>query len=85
MRMYAVIVAKDKTMETIKTQARVGKDGVLKLEVPLDLKNVDLEVLIVVQPIHEVEEDQDEWLAFLERTASSLSTNPIKRHAPRIR
>ena len=72
-------------METIKTQARVGKDGVLKLEVPLNLKNVDLEVLIVVQPIHEADEGQDEWQAFLDRTASSLSTDSIKSHTARIR
>jgi hypothetical protein len=55
-------------METIKTHARVGKDGLLNLE-----------VLVVIQPIPAMDENRAEWLAFLEQTAGSLSDDPIER------
>ena len=42
-------------MESVKLQARVGADGILRLEVPLDVKNVDLEVLLVFQQATESE------------------------------
>jgi hypothetical protein len=38
-------------MQSIKLQSHVGPDGVLKLEIPLDLRDTDLEVLVVVQPL----------------------------------
>jgi hypothetical protein len=66
-------------METIKTRARVGKDGLLKLEVPLEWSDVDLEVLLVVQPLPADRGDREEWLAFIERTAGSLAEDPIER------
>ena len=66
-------------METIKAHARVGKDGLLKLEVPVNLKNVDLEVVLVIQTLPKADDDREEWLAFLEQTAGSLSDDPIKR------
>lgn len=66
-------------METIKTHARVGKDGVLKLQVPLGLTDTDLEVLVIVQPIKPSVTSREEWLAFIERTAGSLADDPIER------
>jgi hypothetical protein len=36
-------------MQTIKLDAWVGRDGVLKLELPLEMSDTDLEVLVVVQ------------------------------------
>ena len=66
-------------METIKMQSRVGKDGILRLEVPIGVANADLEVLVVVQPIAQTNEDHAEWLAFIERTAGSLADDPVDR------
>ena len=37
-------------MQTIKIDTHVGSDRLLKLELPLDISNTDLEVLVVVQP-----------------------------------
>ena len=38
-------------MQTVKLQSRVGEDGMLRLEFPLDIKNMDVELLIVFQPL----------------------------------
>ena len=41
----------DNAMQTIKVRSRVGPDGRLKLDVPVGVADVDLEVLVVVQPL----------------------------------
>ncbi|MBE2270993.1 MAG: hypothetical protein IAE80_22340 [Anaerolinea sp.] len=62
-------------MQTIKFDARVGEDGILKLEVPLDLADADLEVLVVVQ-----RKEKRAWPeGYFERTAGSLADNPLER------
>ncbi|MEA5421149.1 hypothetical protein VB712_18135 [Spirulina sp. CCNP1310] len=38
-------------METIKLQAHVGQDGALQVTVPEGLRNQDLEILMVFQPV----------------------------------
>jgi hypothetical protein len=62
-------------METIRLKTHVGKDGILKLELPIGEADVDCEVTITVQP----RMTKEEWFAFIQRTAGSLSDNPIER------
>lgn len=38
-------------MKSIKLNSHVEKDGILKLEMPTGLSDVDVEVIIVIQPI----------------------------------
>lgn len=38
-------------MQSIKLQSYVGRDGILKLEVPVGLSEVDLEVVVIVHPM----------------------------------
>ncbi len=38
-------------MESIKLRSHVGDDGVLQIQVPVDWKNEDLEVVIIFQPL----------------------------------
>jgi hypothetical protein len=38
-------------MESMKMKAHVGTDGILKLEFPVDMSDIDLEVFIVMQPL----------------------------------
>jgi hypothetical protein len=38
-------------MQTVTLRSHVGEDGVLRLDVPLEVVNTDLEVTVVVQPI----------------------------------
>ncbi|MDX1991223.1 MAG: hypothetical protein SF029_02465 [bacterium] len=62
-------------MQTIKVDARVGQDGILKLELPLEVSNADLEVLVVVQ-----RKEKRGWPSgYFERTAGSLADDPIER------
>lgn len=34
----------------------VGEDGILKLEMPLSISNADLEVILIVNPLHLINE-----------------------------
>ena len=44
-------------METIKLTVRIGNDGILKLETPTQFKDTDTEVVLVLQPKHELAVD----------------------------
>lgn len=41
-------------MTSIKLNSHVGPDGVLKLELPLSLRNAEVEIVVVVQAINPV-------------------------------
>lgn len=64
-------------MQTIKLKTHVGSDGILKLELPVDVANRDLDVVVVLQPTEET--DRTDWLTFIEMTAGSLADDPIVR------
>ncbi|MEM9090676.1 MAG: hypothetical protein AAGC93_18250 [Cyanobacteria bacterium P01_F01_bin.53] len=38
-------------MESIKVRQRVGQDGILYLEIPVGLKELDIEVMVIYQPV----------------------------------
>jgi len=38
-------------MQTIKLKSHVGEDGVLQLQLPIGIKNTDLEVIVIFQPL----------------------------------
>lgn len=62
-------------MQTIRLDTRVGRDGILRLELPLDVADADIEVLVVVQP-----REKRRWPpGYFERTAGSLADDPIER------
>lgn len=67
-------------METIKLMTRVGADGVLKVETPVGIRNVDCDVVIVytVQPTNQWED----WAAFVDATYGSLADDPLVRPEP---
>jgi hypothetical protein len=69
-------------METIKLEAQVADDGLLKLELPTGLANRKLEVLIVIHPVEEQQVDELGWpIGFFERTYGALADDPIERPA----
>lgn len=62
-------------MQTIQVETHVGADGILKLALPLDIADTDLEVLVVVQP-----KARRSWPpGYFEQTAGSLTDDPIAR------
>ncbi len=50
-------------MQSISFQSHVGSDGKLRLEVPLNLANRDVEVVVIVQPVESAspQRQQTEW------------------------
>lgn len=72
-------------MKSIRLTAHVGQDGMLNLAIPLDIREVALEVLVVVQPLNQ-EDSADEprdvlgWPAdFLETVAGSWKGEALVR------
>ncbi len=49
-------------MQSLTLRTHVGKDGILKLETPIGIKNVDLEIILVVHPVEDVK-PISEWPA----------------------
>lgn len=66
-------------METLRFKTHIGSDGVLKLEMPVGVADVDAEVVVVytVQPKSAVED----WETFVNRTYGILADDPIERPA----
>jgi hypothetical protein len=66
-------------METIKLKTHVGSDGILKLEVPVNVRDADLEIVVVMQP-SETPVNELGWpVGFFEETYGSLADDPIER------
>lgn len=67
-------------METIKVKARIGTDGILKLEVPTGLAEGDVEVVLVMHTDKPQSVDDKGWpLEYFERTYGALADDPIER------
>lgn len=68
-------------MLSISVKSRVDEDGVLRLNIPTDLSETDVEVLVVVQPLagsRQQPENGDTWPKdFFERTFGCLKDDPI--------
>ncbi len=45
-------------MQSVKLHSHVGRDGILKLEVPVGMSEVDLEVVVIVQPLAQASTDR---------------------------
>jgi hypothetical protein len=69
-------------METIKLRAHIDSDGVLKLEMPTNFKNIDADVIVVLQPASEQETDALGWpIGYFEEVYGILADDPIERGA----
>ncbi len=62
-------------MEKLKMTAHVGSDGILSIDLPIGVTNVDCEITITVQP----KMTHEEWVGFIDATAGSLADDPIER------
>ncbi len=58
-------------MTRMVTTSRVGADGVLHLELPLGTPEAGREVQVTVESITTPSMTQEEWVAFLDRTAGA--------------
>jgi hypothetical protein len=71
-------------MQSIKLNSHVGSDGILHLDVPVDIKNAELEVVITVKNINSTQENarKSEWSpGFFEKTAGAWEGEPLERES----
>ncbi len=66
-------------METVKTKAHIGSDGLLRLELPINIANREVEIVIVVQPEPETVDSLGWPVGFFEETYGSQADDPIAR------
>jgi len=64
-------------MEAIKLKTHIGSDGLLRLEMPTSVADVDAEVLVVYNV--QRKRTQAEWEAFIDETYGSLADDPLER------
>jgi hypothetical protein len=71
-------------MQSIKLRSHVGSDGILQLQVPIGLQDVDLEVMVIVHPItagvEAIAPEQQGWqVGFFEDVIGSWEGEPLVR------
>lgn len=64
-------------MKTINLQSRIGPDGILHLKIPTTEKEVDVEVVIVLQTKNKPKRSWPE--NYFEKTYGCLKNDPIER------
>lgn len=70
-------------METLTLKARAGKDGVLRLEIPTNQADQELEIVLVMQRIIDEAVDAMGYpLGYFDETYGSLADDPIERNQP---
>ncbi|HBI43365.1 MAG TPA: hypothetical protein DDY78_10995 [Planctomycetales bacterium] len=68
-------------MNRMVLKSKVGSDGVLHLALPVGVEEADKEVLITVEPITpKKEETQEEWEAWVDSMAGSITDPTFIRH-----
>ncbi len=70
-------------MKSLQIVSRVSGDGILRLQIPTDMPNQELEVVVVLQPAaHKAGNmpEDGEWPPdFFERTAGIFQDDPLER------
>lgn len=68
-------------MTQMRLSARVGADGVLRLNVPVGINEADREVQVTVEPMSAKQTmTQEEWAAWVASMAGSISDASFRRH-----
>ena len=66
-------------METVTIHAQTGHDGVLRIDVPVGIADVDCEIVVTVPSSVGRSMTTMEWNQFIDQTAGSLATDPLER------
>jgi hypothetical protein len=68
-------------MRSLTLRTHVGKDGILKLETPIGIKDADLEIVLVLHPVEETE-PVPEWPAeFFTKIIGGWDGAPLVRES----
>ncbi len=65
-------------MDRMVVKAKVSSDGSLHLDLPVGAEEAGKEVRVTVEPVPAMPMSQEEWRAFVMRTAGSI-TDPLFR------
>ena len=70
-------------MQAIQLQSHIGNDGILKIQLPKNFYNMDLNVTLTIEPLSEEViakfEEKLSWHKFIEQTYGCMADSPIKR------
>ncbi len=69
-------------MISIQTKTRIGPDGTLRVQVPTTLRETEVEVMLVVQPLLEAKSASEDlgWPpGFFEQTFGAFREEPLER------
>jgi hypothetical protein len=65
-------------MESVKLKTHVGKDGLLQIQLPVEITDQDVEVLVIYQPVATTQKRI--WSpGFFERTFGAWQGEPLVR------
>jgi len=67
-------------MQSIKIRSYVGKDGMLHLDIPLEMRETELEVTLTFEAVNQTINKDLEWHDFINRTYGCLADDPIIRY-----
>jgi hypothetical protein len=69
-------------MKTIRTRSHVGSDGMLELKLDSGVRETDVEVVVVVQPVQQAgwksEAEKEAWRRFVNETAGAWQGEPLE-------
>ncbi len=70
-------------MQTITVKARTDHAGVVKLEIPTDLADREVEIVLVMQPLTVEPVDAMGYpVGYFEETYGSFAEDPLERNQP---
>lgn len=65
-------------METIRTTTHIGSDGILRIETPVGVRNVDDDIVLVYSVASAIN-TREAWEALVNETYGILADDPIER------
>jgi hypothetical protein len=72
-------------MQTLTMKARSGKDGVVRLEIPTDKADHNLEIVVVMRTIEDEPLDAMGYpIGYFEETYGSFADHPLERNQPSL-
>jgi hypothetical protein len=70
-------------MQTLTMKARSDKDGIVRLEIPTDKADYDVEIVVVMQTVEDEPLDAMGYpIGYFDETYGSFADNPLERNQP---
>jgi hypothetical protein len=70
-------------MQTLTLKARADKDGIIRLEIPTDTADREMEIVLVMQPMESEPVDEMGYpIGYFEETYGIFADEPLERNQP---